>query len=327
MDQDPVKTLQFPPYWWRSRSFDEIIEDSRYIKHLSQYRLSTGSYNIDNILNGGIPKGCLFEITGEAGSGKTQWCLNLAISVLIEQIKSMSGNFIRLSGIKNIQIGIVCILFTEDGTFPSDRLYEITLNKLRNIRSMEDEYEVDDKELDTIAHHLLNKVCIFHLKSISISDFIQKNIPALFSKFKIEALIIDSITNIFISNLTSLHNCTKNIFSNNIHKAINTTTSLLQFANTLKRIAIDHECWLIITNRTTTDISMNSLYNNNENIKPSLGLLWSNSVNWRIFISKDKSTVSLNTNNQLPRIINIQLSPETPKLKMNFHISSHGIVD
>lgn len=44
-------------------------------------KLKTGCKSIDDMLRGGIEKGCITEIYGEAGSGKTNICLSTAINV------------------------------------------------------------------------------------------------------------------------------------------------------------------------------------------------------------------------------------------------------
>jgi len=44
-------------------------------------KIKTGCKSIDEMLNGGIERGCITEIYGEAGSGKTNICLSTAINV------------------------------------------------------------------------------------------------------------------------------------------------------------------------------------------------------------------------------------------------------
>ena len=44
-------------------------------------RISTGCKGIDDLLGGGVEKGCITEIYGEGGSGKTNLCLQMAINV------------------------------------------------------------------------------------------------------------------------------------------------------------------------------------------------------------------------------------------------------
>lgn len=38
-------------------------------------------FSFDKILNGGLHTGCVFEICGQSGAGKTQLCLSIAVNV------------------------------------------------------------------------------------------------------------------------------------------------------------------------------------------------------------------------------------------------------
>ena len=49
-------------------------------------RLSVGCKQLDSFLEGGIPVRGITEIAGESGSGKTQLCLQLALSVQYPQL-------------------------------------------------------------------------------------------------------------------------------------------------------------------------------------------------------------------------------------------------
>jgi len=51
-------------------------------------KIKTGCKSIDEMLKGGIERGCITEIYGEAGSGKTNICLSTAINV------AKSGDFV-----------------------------------------------------------------------------------------------------------------------------------------------------------------------------------------------------------------------------------------
>lgn len=51
-------------------------------------KIKSGCESIDSLLNGGFEKGCITEIYGEAGSGKTNICLSTAINVAKE------GNYV-----------------------------------------------------------------------------------------------------------------------------------------------------------------------------------------------------------------------------------------
>lgn len=50
-------------------------------KKLSTERISTGCTPLDNLMNGGIEVGVITEIYGEGGSGKTNFCIQLARNI------------------------------------------------------------------------------------------------------------------------------------------------------------------------------------------------------------------------------------------------------
>ena len=57
-----------------------------YEKRKSEYRISTGSKNLDELLDGGIETRAITELYGEYGTGKTQICHTLCVTV--QQIKA-----------------------------------------------------------------------------------------------------------------------------------------------------------------------------------------------------------------------------------------------
>lgn len=52
-----------------------------YEKRKSEYRISTGSKNLDELLDGGIETRAITELYGEYGTGKTQVCHTLCVTV------------------------------------------------------------------------------------------------------------------------------------------------------------------------------------------------------------------------------------------------------
>ncbi|KAH8741472.1 hypothetical protein FG386_002426 [Cryptosporidium ryanae] len=294
-DKRELIKLGLPPRWWRARSAEEIISDSSGFPEENQ-RLCTGSCVIDKVFNGGIPRRILFEITGEAGTGKTQWCFSLMASVLLSNISFDDLN-------KDLSdIGFSCIIYTENGVFPRERLFEILYHRIefeinKNAHNFKREYDNGHGDfINIIANKLINYVKVYKIDNIKdLELFIQKDIPYICLNYKIDAIFIDSITNLYRSKVS---------FSN----SRSVSTGLLQISNVFKKIAFDNNCWFVVTNQTTTDINNKALVNSNSNNKkPCLGLLWSNTVNWRVFLSKKTH------NNK--RELSVYLSSEIAKIK------------
>ncbi|XP_045485029.1 DNA repair protein RAD51 homolog 4 isoform X3 [Pieris rapae] len=66
---------------FKNYSAPSVSGTTLHAKYLTQNRyLETGIKRLDTILNGGIPIGFLTEVCGLAGSGKSQFCMQLAIN-------------------------------------------------------------------------------------------------------------------------------------------------------------------------------------------------------------------------------------------------------
>ncbi|KAF7457102.1 DNA repair protein XRCC3 [Cryptosporidium felis] len=279
--------------WWRSRTAEEIVSGSREALSTDS-RLTTGSEMVDNAFNGGIPKHILFEITGEAGTGKTQWCFTLIASVLLRSVDFKETCRLRENA------GIVCVIYTDNGVFSKERLFEILRSRLElECKGASSRSGVEGSEgdsLDLVAKKLMSYVKVYRVNKLEeMYDFVQRVVPGLCLNHKIDAIFIDSITSIYRSRVS---------FSEDS----SVSTGLLRLSNAFKRISLDHDCWLVVTNQTTTQLSDSRLFTGGSgragNQRPSLGLLWSNIVNWRIFLSRraSKRELSVELSSEIPRI-------------------------
>src|SRR4029453_16933333 len=69
-----------------------ITANQIYEKRKSEYRITTGSKNFDELLGGGIETRAITELYGEFGTGKTQICHTLCVTV---QQNEAEGNLSR----------------------------------------------------------------------------------------------------------------------------------------------------------------------------------------------------------------------------------------
>jgi DNA repair protein RadA len=69
-----------------------ITANQIYEKRKSEYRIATGSKNLDDLLGGGIETRAITELYGEYGTGKTQICHTLCVTV---QQNDAEGNLSR----------------------------------------------------------------------------------------------------------------------------------------------------------------------------------------------------------------------------------------
>lgn len=82
-----------------AESHDLLIEISKFVfpqqattvrqlldSHDEVRRLSMGSKQIDDLFNGGLPLRGIIEVTGEAGAGKSQFCLQACLQTIVRRI-------------------------------------------------------------------------------------------------------------------------------------------------------------------------------------------------------------------------------------------------
>lgn len=102
-------------------------------------RLTFGCTSLDKIMKNGVSNRGITEISGEAGTGKSQICLQLSLTV---QLAEENGGFGK-------GVAYIC---TEDA-FPSKRLYQMSQKFLRRYGQ----------------HSFLDKIFIEHItESVSI---------------------------------------------------------------------------------------------------------------------------------------------------------------
>ena len=62
------------PSWWNTIILEVNVTT---LTEATQHNISTGIMELDTVLKGGLNPGCIYEIYGEAGSGKTNLCLEI----------------------------------------------------------------------------------------------------------------------------------------------------------------------------------------------------------------------------------------------------------
>jgi DNA-repair protein XRCC3 len=161
--------------------------------------ISFGCSNLDEITNGGLPMRGITEISGEAGSGKSQICMQLALTVQLP--KSLGG------------LGKQAAYISTDNGFPIRRLKKI-LKPFSEICELSEEQmfenifvqEIRDTQslMNTIAYRL-PLLCAEHNIGLVIVDSIA-------SPLRIETDYIDRANKMRIMvrnllNLSRLHAC------------------------------------------------------------------------------------------------------------------------
>ena len=94
--------------------------------------LSTGSEGIDNLFMGGLPVGILVEISGSAGTGKTQFCFGCLAQLIVIHIITIHNLFISLMSM-NIKVTNLGVMSSSYHTLYIDTELKFNLTRLREI--------------------------------------------------------------------------------------------------------------------------------------------------------------------------------------------------
>ncbi|MGH2638603.1 MAG: hypothetical protein ACRDF4_04895 [Rhabdochlamydiaceae bacterium] len=145
-----------------------------FFKRLSLQRISTGSYNFDSLLGGGLPIACITDVYGAAGTGKTQFAFQNAImtcerlSKLEQQQKKKSNS--------------PYVLFVDcAGSFRPERIVEIAQSRV----------------LD--SNKILERISSITVRSVADQRKASERLESelLFSDCRL--LIVDDVTVNFVS--------------------------------------------------------------------------------------------------------------------------------
>jgi DNA repair protein RadA len=134
-------------------------------KRKKMMRITTGSKNFDNLLLGGVETQAITEVYGEYGSGKSQFCHTLSVTV---QKTPEEGGLSRGA-----------IYIDTEGTFRPERIYQIA----------------DARELN--PDEIIKKVIVCKVYNASHLELIVENIGQYVEKYEAKLVVIDSIISHF----------------------------------------------------------------------------------------------------------------------------------
>jgi RAD51-like protein 1 len=289
---------------------EDIYED--YIK--SQNFMSSSIKLLDDALRGGLPVGCITEITGSPGAGKTQFCFGVCVQAIVDHwknnafsaIKTVDGNAPMYSA------GGGVIYYDTENKFNAERFKQIAIKKFP---------ELFDTQLSNDAIHrletLFSKIEIRKvLTSEELNDDIaSKETQDFIVERGIKLIVVDSIA--YLLRHESFDEKSREM-------------KLIAPAANLKAIADKVGLVVLVTNQITQVES--DCFDNNDKFgdtfqqstttfRPYLGPTWSHCTSCRIVMRCDAD------NFQLPdvRFIEIAKSPLAPKSTLNYKITDTGI--
>jgi len=139
---------------------DFIPASEIYQKRLQIERITTGSKNLDDLLNGGIETQAVTEVYGEFGSGKTQLCHTLCVTV--QTPKSDGG------------LDANAIYVDTENTFRPERIYSIA----------------EARGLD--PEEILSRITVAKAYNTSHQELIVGELGTIIPKERVKLVVIDS---------------------------------------------------------------------------------------------------------------------------------------
>ena len=262
-------------------------------------KLSTGSACLDSALGGGILYPGLVEIAGESGAGKTQLCLQLAISAQMP---------VECNGVgTDKSVAYIC---TEDH-FPSTRFKELIEARASQIYK--------HRTVSTgksIFEDLSDRVYIEKTDTSSgLEHYLTRWIPKLVEEKNLGLLIVDSIAGAlrdeFMVNLQGLR-----------------AETLWRIAKLLRCITFKYNIPVVCINQVTANIDNSDLSWRGPN-KAALGMIWSNVVNERYVLCKREvlkfDTSDSECSTKTERFFSVDLSSHLPNVTLSYIINAKGI--
>ncbi len=160
----------------RDRSLFLSLEEREELE-TERLKIRTGSKELDNMLQGGIPSGCFVELYGSPASGKTQICYTLSVNCLLP--KDFGG----------LESGV--ILLDTEGSFKPQRLKQI-------MQYYQYTHNIPDGKIDT------SKFMVANTRTLAQIELALKEVGRIIPEKNVKLLIVDSLLDPFRSEYGGL---------------------------------------------------------------------------------------------------------------------------
>jgi len=226
------------------------------------------------------------EISGESGTGKTQFCMQLMLQALLpSKYGGLQGGSYYISTHKSM---------SETRFEELKESYCLKYPRILKTKEIESSITVThltDKNKDELKLYI---------------DDVKRKLEA---KENIRLLIIDSITAV----------CYSFVEEANVTDHFERAKFLLTLVNMIKKLAYQYNLVVVVINNTVGDIEKTQNFGQT-NI-PALGILWANSINQRIFLTRQHTKAGTK------RQMEIMFSPLLSQSKVEFTIIKEGITE
>ncbi|XP_071449965.1 DNA repair protein RAD51 homolog 3-like isoform X2 [Hetaerina americana] len=258
---------------------------------------------VDDVLGGGIALRRITEFCGAPGTGKTQFCLQLCVSV---QIPSCFGG---VSG--------EAIYIDADSGFSPDRLRDIAKScakhceKLRKDASPNDSANIEEFSEESIlngVHYIAVNDHVELMATVSLlENFLESN-------EKVKLVVLDSLAFVFRYGATSFKDRTRLLY---------------RIMSDLQNLALKFNIAVVVTNQLTTslEVSLEGGSVSKSSLIPSLGESFAHLVGLRLILGPPPPSASCSLNGSLPLMLLVAKSCELPAASALFEVEEGGIRD
>ncbi|KAG0182800.1 hypothetical protein DFQ28_005274 [Apophysomyces sp. BC1034] len=276
--------------------------------------LTTGDSGIDYIVGGGVSIGTVTEVVGESSSGKTQFALQLCLTV---------QKPVKLGG-----LGGSAVYLHSEGRFPAARLDQLTEAFCPKYGIDADSARQSIHTMPVLDSQMQYRVLAYHL-------------PVLLERCRdVRLIVLDSISASYRSEQKQLQDNNKSRFER--------MEEICELGTKLKRLAHQYRVAVVVVNQVSDALSKPKTTDSNplglppEHVakwmdfhrdvplslfvhslvkKPVLGLAWSNAVNIRIRLARSPMMDGAVTR----RALFVDFSPAVPRRACEVVISKVGL--
>lgn len=262
--------------------------------------LSLGDRLLDATCGGGIFTNSITEISGEAGAGKTQFCLVLSLRCQLDR---------SLGGLGGSAVYLCC----GEGQFPDRRFVQLA-------DAFAVKYQGISCSRPLSQRDFLNNVHVLTVQHTEHAlEVLGKSVPELCQRERIRLLILDSMAGMARTEFDSSQR-------DDMKKR---TTALFSLAAKLKWLADTFNLCIVVVNQVTAtgfDTALSScgtnFSSNAHDSKPALGLVWSTCVNTRIMLRRGRgvSSQNLHVEENEPPSENLVNADQSVTKKRTFHL-------
>ncbi|KAK3756082.1 hypothetical protein RRG08_017301 [Elysia crispata] len=212
---------------------------------------------LDSMLDGGIPLGEVTEFCGAPGTGKSQFCLQLAVNACIPKcIGGVEGETVYID---------------TEGSFIIDRLVDIARSAVAHCHQVSvTQGRHGQSQCDLTMEKILESIhCLYcngYKELMAIILLLQK---ILSQNQKIKLVVVDNLASLFRQNLNDM----------NLRRLL-----LATLAKTLLKIAADFNVAVVLTNQMTTKIIPRE---GNSHLIPAIGDTWAHVQTNKVVLSVD----------------------------------------